>query len=81
MSMHGGMRGGSIRSFAKDPSVRSHRVGRETARRVLGSSAQDVAGWDAAALRRWIDDRLAAVEADAGGRVLKVRTAPPKTPS
>lgn len=36
MSMHGGMRGGSIRSFAKDPSVRSHRVGRETARRVLG---------------------------------------------
>lgn len=36
MSMHGGMRGSSIRSFAKDPSVRSHKVGRQTARRVLG---------------------------------------------
>ncbi|MGO0576157.1 ABC transporter ATP-binding protein [Ornithinimicrobium panacihumi] len=36
MSMHGAMRGSSIRSFAKDPSVRSHRVGRQTARRVLG---------------------------------------------
>ena len=33
MTMHG-VRGGSIRSFAKDPSVRSHRVGRATARRV-----------------------------------------------
>ncbi|MFC6421440.1 ABC transporter ATP-binding protein [Ornithinimicrobium tianjinense] len=32
-----GMRGGaSIRSFSKDPSVRAHKVGRETARRVLG---------------------------------------------
>ena len=35
MTMHGMARGGSIRSFAKDPSVRSHKVGRETARRVL----------------------------------------------
>ena len=34
MSMHGGMRGGTFRSFAKDPSVRGHRIGRETARRV-----------------------------------------------
>lgn len=34
MTMHGMARGGSIRSFAKDPSVRSHKVGRETARRV-----------------------------------------------
>ncbi|GAA5163237.1 ABC transporter ATP-binding protein [Ornithinimicrobium tianjinense] len=37
MSMGVGMRGGaSIRSFSKDPSVRAHKVGRETARRVLG---------------------------------------------
>lgn len=36
----------------------------QTARRVLGSSTGDVAGWDAAALRRRIDERLAAVEAD-----------------
>lgn len=37
----------------------------QTARRVLGGSTGDVAGWDAAVLRRWIDERLAAVEADA----------------
>ena len=30
----GGMRGGSFRSFAKDPSVKGHRIGRATARRV-----------------------------------------------
>ena len=36
MSMGVGTRGGaSIRSFSKDPSVRDHKVGRETARRVL----------------------------------------------
>ena len=33
MTMHG-VRGGGIRSFTKDPSVRSHKVGRETALRV-----------------------------------------------
>ncbi|WP_151523313.1 ABC transporter ATP-binding protein [Serinicoccus kebangsaanensis] len=30
-----GLRGGTFRSFAKDPDVRRHRVGRETARRVV----------------------------------------------
>ena len=35
MSMHGAVRGSAIRSFAKDPSVRGTRIGRQTARRVL----------------------------------------------
>jgi ATP-binding cassette, subfamily B, bacterial len=36
MSMGAGMRGGTLRSFTKDPAVRSHKLGRETARRVAG---------------------------------------------
>ncbi|MGD8149024.1 ABC transporter ATP-binding protein [Ornithinimicrobium sp. Y1694] len=48
MSMHGAVRGSSIRSFSKDPNVRSHNLGRETARRVLGYGrpfVPDMAGY------------------------------------
>ncbi|WP_134773451.1 ABC transporter ATP-binding protein [Ornithinimicrobium flavum] len=72
MTMHGMARGGSVRSFAKDPSVRSHKVGRETARRVTAYGrpfVPEIAGYLALAvlgglmsvavpllLRRIIDD-------------------------